>query len=305
VGACCLVEVLDVPDPEVASPTSLQGEAGLPLLLAGAKADLQLAFSGGTIEGLAAIGGLFTDELHYTSTFPTRIEVDRREIRDVNSTMEPIHRQLHRARALALTSAEQHEELRPNTAGHAESLNIHGYTLVLFAEHYCSGVPLSSLSPTGAVVYGEPQSTTQLLEAAVASFDQALAAATEAGDADQQNLARVGKARALLDLGRFADADLAAAAVPTEFVYHVFHSENSGRQQNGKTRTSTSAGAGRSATGRGPAGSHSGARWIRARPGSTATARTWWASTIRRSTSRSRRPPTPRRPCWPVGSRPD
>ncbi len=233
VTACDLDSVLEVPDPEVASPTSLEGAAGLPVVLAGAKADFQLAFSGGVIEGLSSITGLFTDELHYASTFPTRIQVDRREIQSVNSTMEPIHRFLHRARALARTSADLHAELEPNSAGHAESLSLHGYTLVLFAEMYCSGVPLSAVSSTGAVEYGEPQTTAELLEGALASFDAALAAATAAGDADQQNLARIGRARALLDLGRFADAAAAAASVPTAFVYDIYHSENSDRQNNG------------------------------------------------------------------------
>lgn len=233
VAGCDLDSMLQVPDPEVATPQSLEGVAGLPIRLAGAKADFQLAFSGGTVEGQVNMAGLFTDELHYTSTFPTRIQVDKREILDTNSTMEPIHRFLHRARALALTSAEQHEELQPNTVGHAESLNLYGYTLVLFAENYCSGVPLSTVTATGAVEFGEPQTTVQLLEAAVAAFDAAHAAALQAGSADQQSLARTGKARALLNLGRFDEAAAAANDVPTSFIYNIFHSENSTRQENG------------------------------------------------------------------------
>jgi hypothetical protein len=231
--ACDLDSLLDVPDPEVATPQSLEGVAGLPVVLAGAKADFQLAYSGGTIEGQVNIVGLFTDELHYASTFPTRIQVDRREIQNTNSTMEPIHRFLHRARAQALTSAERHAELRPNTVGHAESLSIYGYTLVLFAENYCSGVPLSRLTTTGAVEYGEPQTTQQLLEAAVTAFHDAYAAATTAGSSEQQYLARVGQARALLDLGRYQEAAAAANDVPTSFRYLIFHSENSDRQNNG------------------------------------------------------------------------
>lgn len=232
-AGCDLDSLLDVPDTEVATPGSLEGLAGLPVALAGAKADFQLAYGGGTIEGQVNMVGLFTDELHYASTFPTRIQVDTREIQNTNSTMEPIHRFLHRARAQARTSAESHAELRPNTVGHAESLSLYGYTLVLFAENYCSGVPLSRLTSTGAVEYGEPQTTGQLLEAAVAAFEEAHAAATVAGAADQQHLARVGQARALLNLGRFDEASAAANDVPTDFVYLIHHSENSDRQNNG------------------------------------------------------------------------
>jgi hypothetical protein len=231
VGACD--SVLQVDDREVATPQTLEGLAGLPVVLAGAKADFQVAFSGGPNEGQVAMSGLFTDELHYASTFPTRIQVDRREIQNTNSTMEPIHRFLHRARAQALNAVDMHAELRPNTEGHAESLNLYAYTLVLFAENYCSGVPLSRVNATGGVEYGEPQTTQQLLEAAVVAFDQAIEAATLAGSTAQQNLARVGKGRALLNLGLFADAKGAVDAVPTSFVYNVFHSENSVRQENG------------------------------------------------------------------------
>jgi starch-binding outer membrane protein, SusD/RagB family len=233
VGACDLDSVLQVDDREVATPQTLEGLAGLPVVLAGARADFQVAYSGGPNEGQVSMSGLFTDELHYASTFPTRIQVDRREIQSTNTTMEPIHRFLHRARAQAVNAVELHEQLQPNTAGHAEALNLYGYTLVLFAENYCSGVPLSRLSASGAVEYGQPQTTQELLEAAVVAFDAALAAATLAGSAQQQNLARVGKGRALLDLGRFADARGAVDAVPTSFIYNVFHSENTDRQNNG------------------------------------------------------------------------
>jgi starch-binding outer membrane protein, SusD/RagB family len=232
-AGCDLDTVLTVDDREVATPTTLEGLPGLPVVLAGAKADFQVAFSGGPNEGQVNMVGLFTDELHYGSTFNTRIEVDRREIQSTNSTMEPIHRFLHRARALAEISAERHAELRPNSEGHAESLNLYAYTLILFAENYCSGVPLSRMTTTGGVEYGDPQTTQQLLEGAVVAFDQALQAATAAGSTMQSNLARIGKGRALLNLGRFADAKAAVDAVPTSFVYWIYHSENSVRQENG------------------------------------------------------------------------
>jgi hypothetical protein len=47
-----------------------------------------------------------------------------------------------------------------------------------------------------------------------------------------RNLAQVGKARALLNIGRYADAAAAVAAVPTGFVYQVEHSSNSNNQYN-------------------------------------------------------------------------
>jgi starch-binding outer membrane protein, SusD/RagB family len=57
--------------------------------------------------------------------------------------------------------------------------------------------------------------------------------ATAANNTTQLNLARVGRARALLGRNRVADASAAVAAVPTSFRYEILHSENSAGQNNG------------------------------------------------------------------------
>jgi starch-binding outer membrane protein, SusD/RagB family len=232
-AACDLDDLLTVPDPEVATPEVLAGESGLPILLAGAQSDFQVAFSGSSsAEGQIAISGLLTDELHYTSTFPTRIEVDRRSITDTNSSLEPIHRELQRARASAVRAVAAFAEFDEDSPDHAQSLNLLGYTYILFAENYCSGVPFSELTAEGETVYGQPQTTAEMLNAAVDVFEDAIAIATSADDEAQLNLARVGLGRALLNLGSYADAGAAVAAVPTDFVYNVEHSENSARENN-------------------------------------------------------------------------
>src|SRR5690606_19902197 len=141
-------KLLTVEDPEVASPGSLQGEGALPILRGGAFADFQIAYAGsGGSEGQVNMTGVFTDEFIYASTFPTRVQVDRREIEIVNSTMEDIHRNLQRARAAAERGIEAYLEFAPNTVGHAEMANLAGFTYILFAENYCSGVPFSRLTP--------------------------------------------------------------------------------------------------------------------------------------------------------------
>jgi hypothetical protein len=231
--ACDLDDLLTVPDPEVATPEVLAGEAGLPILLAGAQSDFQVAFSGsGATEGQISMVGLFTDELHYTSTFPTRVQVDRREIPNTNSTMEDIHRRLQRARASADRAVTAFEEFGADSPDYAQTLNLLGYTYIFFAENYCSGVPFSRLTTDGEMEYGQAQTTAEILKAAADVFRRAEVAATSAGSETQANLARVGLGRTLLNLGRFAEAGSAVAAVPSSFVYEVEHSENSARQNN-------------------------------------------------------------------------
>src|ERR1051325_6513140 len=93
-----------------------------------------------------------------------------------------------------------------------------GFTEVFFAEDYCSGVPLSRLDESYAPVYGMPLTTAQMYQQAIADFDSAL---IHADSARIRQLAQVGKARALLNLGKFAEAAQAAAPVPTTFVLNV------------------------------------------------------------------------------------
>jgi hypothetical protein len=104
---------------------------------------------------------------------------------------------------------------------------------VLFGENYCSGVPFSEFDENGNLVYGDPLSTAQIFQRAVAVFDSALAIA-EAGTTTH-DLASVGKARALLNLSRdnAAAAATAVAEVPTSFVYNIEHSENTSGENNG------------------------------------------------------------------------
>ena len=114
----------------------------------------------------------------------------------------------------------------------------------MFAENYCSGVPFSNAQPDGTIQYGTPLTTLQMLDTAIDRFNHALAAANildtstasaKATRISRLSLARVGKARALLDAGRLADADTVASAagVATTFAYVVQHDLNSTRQQNG------------------------------------------------------------------------
>ncbi|CAN5788027.1 hypothetical protein BH23GEM5_BH23GEM5_21910 [soil metagenome] len=241
-AGCDVDSLLDVPDPDVATPGSLDNPAGLPVLLAGAIGDFQVAYTGTSAasnspEGIINMSGLLADEWIYVSTFPTRIEVDQRTVQRTNSTMETIHRNVQRARASAERAAEAYARLSPNAIGRAEALNLAGFSYVLLSESYCSGVPISSLTATGVAQFGPPLTSDQLYERAVAKFDTALTIANAAGSGaaavTQQNMAKVGRGRALLNLNRAADAAMAVAGVPTNFVYNISNSENTGRQQNG------------------------------------------------------------------------
>ncbi|HJU68222.1 MAG TPA: RagB/SusD family nutrient uptake outer membrane protein [Gemmatimonadaceae bacterium] len=233
-AGCSLDDVLSVEDPDVATPGSLTGEDALPVLLAGALGDFQLAFSGdnaGVTEGLVNLGGLLADEFAIAESFPTRVPIDRRDIDNVNVTLNTVYSYAHRARAAAELSARRHQEFAPNTPGHAVSLAVAGYSYILLGENFCSGVPVSTLTDAGGTEFGPPLTTEQLMTEAIERFDAAIAASD--ADSDEQYLALVGKARALLNLDRAADAAAAVADVPDDFVFEIESSDNTARQENG------------------------------------------------------------------------
>jgi starch-binding outer membrane protein, SusD/RagB family len=238
-GACTVDKVLQVPDPDVSRPTDLTGPQALPTLLASAVGDFQVAFSGtggGTgLEGLTNISGLFTDEFFFTETFPTRVQIDKRAIDRVNSNMRDIFFSVERSRASALRAETTYAKLAATDTGYAEALSLGGYSFLFLAEAYCSGVPVSGFNAAGQVVNGDPLTTQQLLDSAIARFTLAASIAGADNNTRLKDLALVGQARALLFKGRANIAAAAAlvASVPTSFAYRIFSSSNTDRQNNG------------------------------------------------------------------------
>jgi hypothetical protein len=118
-------------------------------------------------------------------------------------------------------------------------LSLSGYTYLLAAENYCSGVPVDQLQPDGTITYGVQLTTSQLLDTAQDRFTQAVTAAnalpTGATKTTMVAFSSVGLARTLLDKGdaNGADAAVTTATVPTSFSYLIQHDLNSFRQQNG------------------------------------------------------------------------
>lgn len=233
--ACNVDSILDVPDPDVATPESILDKSALPAVLASAVGDFMVAYNG-TGDSQISISGLFTDELLWAETFPTRFEIDVRSVQVVNGTTEGVFRNLHRARVSANRASDGYQRLDPvSIAPFAEALNLEAFTYVFFGENYCNGVPFSTFEATGPV-FGDGQTNDQIFTKANALFDSALTllgASTAAPAVTQRNLASIGKGRALLNLNQPAAAATAVAAVPTNFLYQINHSDNTGRQNNG------------------------------------------------------------------------
>jgi hypothetical protein len=229
--------IVDVTDPDIVTPESLNSEAGIETLKAGSLGDFAVAMSGsaaghGATTGLITMSALMGDEYDYSGTFPTRREGDTRILQNTNSSMDRIYSNMHRARAGAEATIDLAQGFGGVPEVESEMQSIAGYTYVMFAETFCGGVPFSKVPADGGdIVLGQPLTQTEMFTAAVTWFDQA--ASSSSGNSDLANLARVGKARALLGLGQITAAANEVASVPTDFVYNIEHSVNSRRQENG------------------------------------------------------------------------
>ena len=231
--------LLETDQPNIVEPGDVESEAGAEARRVGAIADFVFAQDGdGTQfeDGHILLSGLMADEFMLSTTPPTEQEIDQRRVFENNSTLYDLFHNLHRARAAAEAAAVALREQRvePDAdAGIGEMLSLAGYTYVFFGESFCSGVPFSRLEGE-EIVYGDPQTTDEMFQTAVARFDAALAEPGTVAEESQEiaNLASVGKARALLDRGLFTEAAAAVAAVPTDFQFVTEHADSPLRLQN-------------------------------------------------------------------------
>lgn len=232
-AGCDTKKVLAVTDPDVARPPALVGATSLPAYRAGAIGDFGTAYNGGNadVEQVHAVG-LLTDEFMNTETFPTRIEIDQRSISLANTSLNTTYYDLQRARVSsdrAAAAYKQYAKTAGDSTGLGEVIALGGMSYVLFAENYCGNVPLSTQNADGSITFGPALTTTQLLDSAIAKFNEALATNPPASI---KNLAAIGIGRAKLDQGDFVGASAAVAAVAPEYRYLYVHDATSTRQNN-------------------------------------------------------------------------
>jgi hypothetical protein len=124
-----------------------------------------------------------------------------------------------RGRANLAIGALEAYDSTDSPALRGEMYALQGYAEIMLADLFCSGVPLSTLDFNGDFTYHAGSTTQQIYADAVTKFDTALALS---GDSARiQNLARVGKGRALLDMDSTIAAAKAVEAVPDGFQYQL------------------------------------------------------------------------------------
>jgi hypothetical protein len=245
-AACSVDRLLDTKDKDTSPVGAINSATGLPNAYAGAISQFQVGWAGSAAsggnanEGQVNMTALLTDEYIDLETFPTRISVDQRITAPGNSTLRGNYLDLSQARVSTERAAGLYQQFDSTNVLRAEMLNLAGYSYLVYAEDYCSGIPFDSIAPSGKIIYGQPLTTDSMYARAMKDFQAALAVA-EADSAangdtkgtEQINVSRVGEARVLLDEGQFGQAANIAALVPLSFVYAMEGSSNAPREYNG------------------------------------------------------------------------
>lgn len=222
-GAC---GALDVSDPTAIEDSDVATATGADLLRRDAVVRLYTAVSNVTMTA-----GLLADEFTgytFSSDGPDRRDEQQLLSATASSNSYVFLQDARRAATVAMPMLQAHGApgaARPHTG---EMFAVRGFAALALAENFCPGFPLHDIVDFKPV-YGGPLSTEQAFEHALADFDSALAYAADS--ARILDLARIGRGRALLGLGRFADAAAGIAPVLTSYVWHAEYNNASAPSQ--------------------------------------------------------------------------
>lgn len=226
-AGCSEESLLEFKDPDIITDAS--SASGAIALRNGVIQRLNTATSGD--EGLWFFGGLVTDEWRSGDTFEQRNTTDQRSILNTNSFLDDQLLALNRVRIQGEGAIAALRQYAPTPTSNIGLMFAAGaYAMNLEGEHYCNGVPFGEYV-NGVAEDGDPVTVDSVFKRALASGDSALKYIDGTGGAAVRDFAAVVRGRALLNLGRYADAAAAVAAVATTFKYEMTHSANTGTNQ--------------------------------------------------------------------------
>jgi hypothetical protein len=225
-GACDTQRFVGATDPDIISPELVTSAAAADALRLGVLGRFNVGTTGG--EGMFLYSGMLTDEFESGDTFIERNQMDQRSVQIENANLDGGYRAIQRIRVGAQQAQKALRDYDAQGAAwkKAEMYMVEGYALNLLAEHFCSGVPLSSVVD-GIEQPGAGVTTAAMYALALAKYDSALAllpaSATTADDNRVRNIVRIERGRTLINLNRPADAAASVTGVPTNFVWLQEH----------------------------------------------------------------------------------
>ncbi|MDB4892614.1 MAG: hypothetical protein JWL61_4469 [Gemmatimonadetes bacterium] len=239
-GCAAQDTLLQAVDPDLINPSDLNSPDGAEALRVGALGRLRTITAGG--ESMWLLGGMMTDEWKSGDTFAERDETDKRSVQytadkvTTNGNVTTAYRQIHIARSAANQAIVYLRKFKPLPASNvAEMFFVKGYAELIAAESFCNGQPFATFDGPDAIP-GPPMTDAEAYAMSARSFDSVLAVATgtDAASIAVQNAAKLGKARALMNIGgpaNYAAAKALVAGIPTAYRYNVTFVQISGDNQ--------------------------------------------------------------------------
>ncbi|MDQ3951234.1 MAG: hypothetical protein M3282_12950 [Gemmatimonadota bacterium] len=226
---CDVETLLEAPDPDLVDPTDVNNPEGAEAMRIGAMSRWRDATGGDNANGEEntwLLGGLLADEWATASTFVQNDELDTRRVRTNNASVTQGFRDLQRVRTAVGQAIPLLRQWRATeTVKVAEMFLAKGHAELQLASDFCSGIPLSD-GTDADIEWGDTLTTDSVFKVAAASYDSGLAivgASTVAADVRIARALRIGKARALVALQRYAEAATLVNGIPTTYSYdHTF-----------------------------------------------------------------------------------
>ena len=212
---------------DVGQEEELSGPASVSTTINGLVGDLANA-----TEHYALYTSMFTDEMILAGTFPTRVQVDERRVVASNATVTgEVNEALQVARKQADTLVVNFNGFLGNADFNQDRLRegiamgeyVGALMRLQLGELYCE-IPIEG--------GGSPVPSDDIVQQSLAAFQEAEAAAAEAGMTEWENAAILGQARAQLFLGNHDQAADLADDVPTDHRLFVEYSTNDPEQFN-------------------------------------------------------------------------
>jgi hypothetical protein len=220
--------LLEPQNPGLVDPSAVNTPAAALALRVGAIGRYKQVQSG---EGIWESGGDLADEYMNADFDASRINLDQRRT-DPNIDMWG-YGGITQSRGFVRDAIAAMQKLNPDSTALIGELYAElAFFEITLADNFCNGIPLGH-TIDGVITYGAPLTGKQVYDSASAHLDTALILSAKGTDAQSvyiNRLARVWKARVLINTGDYAKAAtyVDSIAVPTTYAYDMTFSATGG-----------------------------------------------------------------------------
>jgi hypothetical protein len=221
-------ELLAPQNPSIIGPEQVASPTAADALRKGVYGRLRSSTQ--SADGAWMNAGLLADEWKSANTFFQHQEIDSRSMALNNGQVSGIYSGWQAARGASYTAIDALTNYLPNPIYLAQMWFVMGYVELSLGQNFCNGIPLGK-TVDGNAIYSKPFTNAEVFGIAISHLDTALAFVSTGSDTATLTAnygIRIAKARALVELGKFAEAATAVANIPTDWIWWHTYATTSG-----------------------------------------------------------------------------